>query len=128
MLNYRFDAKHRVYKYFFPRGNLKIEAMREAGARLIGTHDFRNMCKMDIVNVSNFVRTILAFELTTIGHAVLGGTTTEICEVQLTGQAFLWHQVSTTLFPQFPHTRISPNTLSILTVISRCDVLWLCYS
>lgn len=30
--------------------------MNEAASLLIGDHDFRNICKMDIANVSNFRR------------------------------------------------------------------------
>ena len=38
----RFDCVYREYKYFFDRGSLDIEKMREASKKLIGYHDFRN--------------------------------------------------------------------------------------
>lgn len=61
----RFDCKFRCYKYFFPRGNLNIEAMNEAVKFTIGTHDFRNLCKMDVANgVVNFMRKVLDAEVT----------------------------------------------------------------
>lgn len=41
----RFDCIDRTYRYFFPRGNLNIPAMKEACTHLIGSHDFRNLCR-----------------------------------------------------------------------------------
>ena len=38
--------------------------MREAAGKLVGEHDFRNLCKMDVGNgVTNFKRRILHTEL-----------------------------------------------------------------
>lgn len=56
----RFDCKTRTYRYYFPRGNLDIEAMNKAAGYLVGLHDFRNVCKMDVANgVVTFERTII---------------------------------------------------------------------
>lgn len=55
----RFDCKNRTYKYFFPKGTLDINAIRKGSEYLIGNHDFRNFCKMDVNNgVVEFQRTI----------------------------------------------------------------------
>lgn len=55
----RFDCKQRMYKYYFPRSNLNISAMNEAAQYLVGHHDFRNFCKMDVGNgVVRFDRTV----------------------------------------------------------------------
>ena len=54
----RFSATYRKYRYFFVKRNLNIDAMNEAARYLIGDHDFRNLCKMDVVNVTNFRREI----------------------------------------------------------------------
>uniref|UniRef100_A0A0K0DPI0 tRNA pseudouridine synthase n=1 Tax=Angiostrongylus cantonensis TaxID=6313 RepID=A0A0K0DPI0_ANGCA len=47
-----FSARHacnmRVYKYSLPRANLNLEVMREACNLLVGTHDFRNFCQVDM--------------------------------------------------------------------------------
>jgi tRNA pseudouridine38/39 synthase len=59
----RFSAKSRTYKYFFFKESLDIEAMREAAQYFVGVHDFRNFCRMDAENVSNYVRTLLSFEI-----------------------------------------------------------------
>jgi tRNA pseudouridine38/39 synthase len=55
----RFDCEGRTYKYFFPRGDLNLARMGEAGQRLCGEHDFRNFCKMDVNNgVVNYKRRV----------------------------------------------------------------------
>lgn len=56
----RFNCKFRTYKYFFPRGKLNIDRMDKAVKYIIGEHDFRNICKMDVANgVINYKRTII---------------------------------------------------------------------
>ena len=55
----RFSCTRRVYRYFFAdSGQYDIAAMREAAARLAGTHDFRNFAKFDVVNQQYFVRRV----------------------------------------------------------------------
>jgi len=55
----RFNCVNRTYKYFFPRGDLSLELINEGGSYLVGEHDFRNFCKMDIGNgVVNYHRRI----------------------------------------------------------------------
>lgn len=80
----RFSCKSRTYKYFFPSTGLDLEVMAEAAQRLVGQHDYRNFCRMDVEQTTNFERTIYSFEICNgdvISHAVI------------TGSAFLWHQV-----------------------------------
>lgn len=93
----RFDCRRRTYRYFFPRSNFDIEAMRKACQYLIGVHDFRNLCKMDVANG------VVAFErrLQEVKVANAHGYDDQASQsnpyammyVQLTGKAFLWHQV-----------------------------------
>jgi tRNA pseudouridine38/39 synthase len=92
---HRFDASHRTYKYFFLKRNLDLDQMRAAANRMLGVHDFRNFCKMDVVNVSNFERTILSVSIQVTGSVNIGDVREEICEVEIKGQAFLWHQART---------------------------------
>jgi len=98
----RFSCTSRTYKYFFPRGNLNLTAMKEAATALVGEHDFRNLCKMDVGNgVVTFRRYITAVDLTVGFDKRTGddddddddGDGYEICELTITGQAFLWHQI-----------------------------------
>ena len=65
----RFSCTSRTYKYFFPRGNLDLSCMLEAACALIGEHDFRNLCKMDVANgVVTYQRHITAVDLTSCQH------------------------------------------------------------
>lgn len=140
----RFDCEFRLYKYFFcafpdcadsaPAGQLSAEgdektkpkkpssldldAMRDAARRFEGTHDFRNLCKMDARNVHNYVRTVYRCDVVDAADAgawedgggargtrgALGfsrlkksetsaGSPPGLCYVRVEGSAFLWHQV-----------------------------------
>jgi len=96
----RFSASHRTYRYFFVRGDLALEPMREAAARLQGEFDFRNFCKIDPA-VSNFRRTVLSAEIRPAAGSKEAspseGTGREsaldVFEFEVKGTAFLYHQV-----------------------------------
>lgn len=90
----RFDCVDRTYKYFFPRGNLDIEKMDEACRFLIGSHDFRNLCKMDVGNgVVNYIRRLDSVEikLGTRNHEGLDAF--DMFHLEIKGSAFLWHMI-----------------------------------
>lgn len=82
----RFSATTRTYRYFFVQRRLRLDKMREALQLMVGKHDFRNFCKMDVEKVYNFERTIYSAELIECPE---GG----VCYLQFLGQAFLWHQI-----------------------------------
>ena len=87
----RFDCTSRTYKYFFPRGDLNLFKMNEAGQTLIGEHDFRNFCKMDVAHgVVNYHRRITSVEAKTISNEK---SPFDMCVLRITGKAFLWHQI-----------------------------------
>lgn len=87
----RFDCKQRTYHYYFPRGDLNIEDMRKASHYLIGTHDFRNLCKMDVGNgVVQFIRSVTSISIEPVGT---DNDSYSMQRITLVGQAFLWHQV-----------------------------------
>ncbi|KAK5643256.1 hypothetical protein RI129_007101 [Pyrocoelia pectoralis] len=89
----RFNCTLRKYKYFFPKGYLNITKMREATKLLLGTHDFRNFCKMDVGNgVVKYIRTITSVDIVPYS---LNKDNEEYSMYVLTiqGQAFLWHQI-----------------------------------
>jgi tRNA pseudouridine38/39 synthase len=86
----RFDCIGRTYKYFFPRGDLKIEKMQEACKHLVGSHDFRNLCKMDVGNgVVNYIRRLdhVEIKLATRNHESLEPFDMLLLEIK--GSAFL---------------------------------------
>ena len=96
----RFDCESRSYHYYFPRGNLDIGKMESAASRLLGVHDFRNLCKMDVNNgVVSFVRRIDSVRVDVIAwqkeHSLdkdeLSGY--DICRLTIKSKAFLWHQI-----------------------------------
>lgn len=39
------------------------QAMESAGKKFVGEHDFRNFCKMDALNVHNYMRKITSFAI-----------------------------------------------------------------
>ncbi|KAM6158652.1 tRNA pseudouridine(38/39) synthase [Rhynchocyon petersi] len=93
----RFSCLERTYRYFFPRADLDITTMNYAAQKYVGTHDFRNLCKMDVANgVVNFQRTILSAEVQIVGQSPGEESWQEpfqLCQFEVTGQAFLYHQV-----------------------------------
>ncbi|KAF5302211.1 hypothetical protein FQA39_LY10250 [Lamprigera yunnana] len=89
----RFDCKLRTYKYFFPKAKLDIEKMEIAATYFLGTHDFRNFCKMDVGNgVLKFLRTVT--DISIKPYSI--NSNNDECSVYvltIEGQAFLWHQI-----------------------------------
>lgn len=84
----RFACKYRHYKYFFHSRGLDIPSMQDAATRLMGEHDFRNLCKMDpSKQISNFKRTILRAEISLVADQ------DGIYVFDLVGTAFLYNQV-----------------------------------
>lgn len=92
----RFSCKYRHYKYFFstntaPGSVLDIERMRNAASRLVGEHDFRNMCKVDpSKQITMFKRKVLNAEIDPISVDAEGNG---MYVFNLVGTAFLYHQV-----------------------------------
>ncbi|XP_023289103.1 tRNA pseudouridine(38/39) synthase isoform X2 [Orussus abietinus] len=90
----RFNCKYRTYKYLFPRGDLNVKVMNEATKYLLGHHDFRNFCKMDVANgVTRFDRTISTANISEHRRDFKTTSSYDICELTITSQAFLWHQI-----------------------------------
>ncbi|XP_065594377.1 tRNA pseudouridine(38/39) synthase [Cyrtonyx montezumae] len=92
----RFSCLRRTYRYFFPCADLDVALMHTAAQRYVGTHDFRNLCKMDVANgVINFQRTILSAQVTWVDGGAAGDPRGpfRLCQFEVTGQAFLYHQV-----------------------------------
>lgn len=89
----RFACKYRHYKYFFNSRNLDVSRMQDAASRLLGQHDFRNLCKLDpSKQITNFRRIILQASISPArleGKADLDG----VWVFDLKGTAFLYNQV-----------------------------------
>lgn len=91
----RFDCQSRTYRYYFPRGALDVELMAEAAKRYEGTHDFRNLCKMDVGNgVLQFERTILSASILPVEPTNTSSKDSyDLFIFEVKGLAFLYHQV-----------------------------------
>ncbi|TRY98182.1 hypothetical protein DNTS_035006 [Danionella cerebrum] len=91
----RFDCQSRTYRYYFPRGDLDVKLMAEAAKRYEGTHDFRNLCKMDVGNgVLQFQRTIISANVQPAQIDPNGSSDShQLYVFQVKGLAFLYHQV-----------------------------------
>ncbi|CBJ28643.1 pseudouridylate synthase 3 [Ectocarpus siliculosus] len=42
----RFSCSDRTYRYFFMARDMDVKAMNEAASKIVGSHDFRNLCKI----------------------------------------------------------------------------------
>ncbi len=80
----RFDATWRAYRYYFIADDLDVAAMRKACGYFVGTHNFRNFCKVD-KSIDNFERVMYEVDVRDVDG--------EVAHVYVRGQAFLWHQV-----------------------------------
>ncbi|CAG8501242.1 2447_t:CDS:2 [Paraglomus occultum] len=102
----RFSCRGRRYRYFFLKSALNIELMQSACKQFIGTHDFRNFCKINSSqDVTNYERTILDAKISKASEcdsdAGCGGDRVsppysdvdEFYVFEVRGTAFLWHQV-----------------------------------
>ncbi|KAH0623231.1 hypothetical protein JD844_031313 [Phrynosoma platyrhinos] len=92
----RFSCLKRTYRYFFPCADLDIGLMNRAAEKFVGTHDFRNLCKMDVANgVTRFHRTILAASVQPVekDDETEQQNPFQMYYFEVTGQAFLYHQV-----------------------------------
>ncbi len=73
------------------RGDLDLDAMREAGKKLVGEHDYRNFCKMDVGNgVVTFFRRIDNISLRLLEKEP---NMYSMVELIVEGSSFLWHQI-----------------------------------
>lgn len=95
-----FSARHRcvgrIYKYYFPLGSLDIAAMNAASKKLIGTHDFRNFCKINAAERLVYVRTLRDFNIDTVSLPELNSEYSgpyQMCVATIVGTGFLYHQV-----------------------------------
>lgn len=84
----RFSCRYRHYKYFFSRQGLDVDLMRAAASRLVGEHDFRNLCKLDPAKqLTVFKRTIVSVSIEPLDPSA------DVFVFNLVGSAFLYHQV-----------------------------------
>jgi len=88
----RFNCLYREYTYFFIQDDMNIERMRRAAKLLEGMNDFRNFCKIDLLNVKTFTRRILHFEIEKV-EGEPDDSRVAMWRFKIRGFSFLWHQV-----------------------------------
>ncbi|CAO3598183.1 unnamed protein product [Absidia cylindrospora] len=95
-LNARFDCQSRTYRYLFRKDQLDLTLMQQAAHYFIGSHDFRNFCKLDpSKNITNYHCHVLRCTINPTVSPHLESITDdkEMVYLELQGTAFLWHQV-----------------------------------
>ncbi|VDO42987.1 unnamed protein product [Onchocerca flexuosa] len=97
----RYKCTQRTYTYAFPRANFDVKAMRQACQFLVGEHDFRNFCRIDMNKgrvEMNYVRTITYADISFISNNSTlklneEATRYEFLQFTVKGSGFLWHQI-----------------------------------
>lgn len=91
----RFSCKFRHYKYFFPASpDLDVSRMVDGAARLVGTHDFRNLCTLDgSKQIENHNRAIHRADISLVGPDEVDREAGAMYVLDLVGTAFLYNQV-----------------------------------
>ena len=89
----RFSCTSRTYRYYFCAGALDLSAMQEAAQFLVGEHNFRNFCRLDVCNVDNFLRRVL--------HVAIAALDGGLAYLEITATAFLYHQIRCTMHVLF---------------------------
>lgn len=94
----RFDCQWREYCYFFARGTLNVEAMQEAAAMLVGTHDFRNFSCRDASKAPDYNQTRHILHASILSCQETGAPSgLDMYRLVIRGNAFLYHQIRCTM-------------------------------
>jgi tRNA pseudouridine38/39 synthase len=90
--NARFNALWRKYKYYFIKEDMDIDLMNQAAQQFIGSHDFRNLCKIN-GEEAHFLRKMISIKIVKAKTIYQGDGKQCIYEIVIKGWSFLWHQV-----------------------------------
>eukprot|EP00808_Paulinella_micropora_P002904 g44025.t1 len=91
----RFSSNTRMYRYFFFRDGMDLVRMNRACKLLLGHHDFRNFCTMDVTTSTHFRRAILYCRVEPCDLELPSDSddADEMCQLIVKANAFLYHQV-----------------------------------
>lgn len=100
----RFSCTYRTYKYFFLKKDLDIELMEKAAQLFVGSHDFRNFCKISVESVHSersLTRRIVHIKIRPVFQITASNSSKndenspsrELFEIEICGFSFLWHQI-----------------------------------
>jgi tRNA pseudouridine38/39 synthase len=110
----RFSCISRNYRYYFDHQSLNLNEMRKACGYLVGRHNFRNFCKLDVTNVSNFVREVRVAEIVTPP-----GSGVSYLSIEANG--FLYHQIRCTMSVLFLVGQGMEQADVVQTLLERGD-------
>jgi tRNA pseudouridine38/39 synthase len=99
--NSRINCDYREYRYFFFKKNYNVDQMLEGARKLLGEHDFRNFCKLNLIATTNHVRTILDVDVQKADFQYIQESNRipgmndyfQLWYVKIRGTAFLWHMI-----------------------------------
>jgi tRNA pseudouridine38/39 synthase len=99
--NCRMDCDFREYRYFFFKKNYNLDHMLDGAKKLLGEHDFRNFCKLNLLATTNHVRTILEVDIQKADFQYIQESNRipgmneyfQLFYVKIRGTAFLWHMI-----------------------------------
>lgn len=85
-VNARFSCRSRTYRYYFLHDGLDVAQMQRACSLLLGEHDFRNFCQVDVRNRTSWTRTFhsATIESTAYPHVLMA---------RFHATSFLHHQI-----------------------------------
>ncbi|KAH3762300.1 tRNA pseudouridylate synthase [Pelomyxa schiedti] len=119
--NARYDCTSRTYKYFFSCADLDLDTVNQAASLLVGTHDFRNLCKIDLENAKTFVREIFSAVVEPMGPTSTPDRYNLFC-FTIRGSGFLWHMVRCimAILLMVAQKKEKPSIVSELLDIKSC--------
>jgi len=120
--NARFECSSRAYIYLFPKGRLNIEAMQLAGSLLVGHHDFRNFCVIDMNSgrlKTSYERDIYEAQISPINNE---SGPYQMFQLKIRSSGFLWHQIRciVAILYEVGLGRELPNVISELLNVEQC--------
>ncbi|KAA3680089.1 tRNA pseudouridine38/39 synthase [Paragonimus westermani] len=90
--NARFTCLRRSYTYYLPCSGLDLVMMKKAALQLVGTHDFRNICSVQVeTDTPTFVRRIDNVMVHPLEADPVCPTT--MCQISVSASGFLYHQI-----------------------------------
>lgn len=74
-----------------------LQRMRQGAQFLLGTHDFRNFCKLDSNGENCTMRRVIEARIESASHLnpalPVDGDSYSLCVLIIKGQSFVWHQI-----------------------------------
>lgn len=86
---------------------LDLQAMQAACGHLVGEHDFQHFCKINLANTQVHVRRVITATVEPAPR-ISPNMPGDLLVLEITGSAFLWHQVGLLHGSAHDHSPIVP--------------------